>query len=266
MLHIPHVQILGECCTCVFVFTDHSTGETVITSLFINWPSPSLKFYSRFTNKRDSEPQYSGLLGYPFVTSPQGKQDKDKDSENRRHVRFKEDVVRGQSSEDNKREHNGRVMSVPLQDRTNTSVTHSTKQPSSILTKSDTPHTYFDQLSSQDPLSPFETSWSTVRRHVTSTHHTPLTSSISAHSTSTHHTTLTGRGSYVCRLSPSCSVGALAINCPEAGDTEVVFFSPLVRAELGVQVYPREIQGLSGRYRAQLTHTTWEVYPMYIFV
>ena len=236
----------------MFVYTDHSTGEMVITNLFINWPTPSLKFYSRFAHKHDSEPQRSGLLGYPFVTPPQSKQTKD--PENSRHVRFKEDVVRSQSSEDHKREHSGRVMSVPLQDLTNTSATHSTKQPSSILTKSDTPHTYFDQLSSQEPLSPFETSWSTVRRRVTSTHHTPLTSSTSAHSTSTHPTTLTGRGSYVCRLSPLCTVGALATNCPEAADTEVVFFSPLARAELGVQVYPRETQGLLGRYSTAHTH------------
>ena len=196
-----------------------------MTNLFINWPNPQLKFYSHFTTQDGSEPQ-SGLYCYPFVAESAQHRHKD-----HRHVRFEEDSGRNQSTQ-----HGQRGVAVPLQDVTNTSAIPSKHSPS-ILTPSKVA-TYFDQLSSQEPLSPFETSWSTTRHHIT---FAPLT-------TSTHSTPLTGRGSYVLRLSPSCSVCALAVNCPKAADTKIVFFSPLAKAELDVQVYPGETQELSGRW------------------
>ncbi len=132
------------------------------------------------------------------------------------------------------KEQSGRVL---LQDLINTS-TRQSPQEADHLNRSKYPDlecTHFDQLSSQNSVPPFQASWRTVTR-LPRTHFTPDMSLLSK------------RGSYVLRLSPSCSLGVLAVNCDQVTDIEVVFFSPLADAELGVHVYSSKANGLTGRY------------------
>ncbi len=211
--YIPNpLQTLGECCTCVFASTDHSSSQTVLTTLLINWPSPAFQLYSHLTN---TQPYSSELITSPFVNTQEREIETDIAIDQNTAV----SVQNHQS--DHHTEHSGRILSIPLQDVTNVS--------STVKFLEDPSHTYFDQLSSQDHVPPFETSWRTISRH-------PITP-------------LTGRGSYVLRLSPSCSLGALAVNYPQATDTEMLFFSPLANAELSVCVFPKNIEGLTGRYK-----------------
>ncbi len=201
-------QVLGECCTCVFAFT--LSSQTVLTTLLINWPSATLQLYS---HPKIMHPCSNELMTSPFVSN---QDDKTESVQKQQAYLFKD--------------HSGRVL---LQDVTNIST-----QPTEIMvdqTKSSDPEcTHFDQLSSQDSVPPFQTSWRTVNRP--RTHPTPGISLLS------------GRGSYVLRLSPSCSLGALAVNCDQATDTELVFFSPLDDVEMGVRVYSSKVEGLSGRF------------------
>ena len=83
---------------------------------------------------------------------------------------------------------------------------------------------------------PFQTSWSTVfytpDNHVDNSTHTPLSK----------------RGCYVCRLSPTASIAALAVNSRDASNTAVVFFSPLVDAGMSASLYLSKTKDKTGRY------------------
>ena len=177
-----------------------------------------------------------------------------------RHVRFKQDStqvlgpdaesteirqrsVRGQSSG------NGHISGgIVLQDRTNIS----SAMPSGTLSSAQRINlkecttigelegcsTHFDQLSTSSSGSPFQTSWSTISYN-SSCHHRNSTSTLP---------TLSGRGTYVCRLSPTCNIAALAINQMEPANTQVLFFSPIVKAGMASRIYQRKVEGNSGRW------------------
>ena len=82
---------------------------------------------------------------------------------------------------------------------------------------------------------PIQTSWSTV-------FYTP-----DDDVDNSTHTPLSKRGCYVCRLSPTASIAALAVNGKGASNTAVVFFSPLVDAGISSPLYLSKTKDKIGR-------------------
>jgi len=201
-------QVIGDCCTCLFVFTNHSTSETVITHLLINWATVAMQSYNHWVPN-------SNLISYPFRST----------------YNSEAAYARSTSTTDGAKS-SGKTapldLSAPLQDVTNTSI-----DAGQSLTVEPI-RTHFDQLSSQSSSTPFETSWSTHTRRT------------QAQIPGSYSAPLSGRGCYVCRLSPTGALAAMAINCPKASDTEVMFVSTIEKTELTVQVYPAN-NTLTGR-------------------
>ena len=220
---------------------------TTITHLLINWPNLAVQFYSNHTHQPETAQHafpfgahsYQGLIGPDppplFVTQQENLSTSNVSTKD---TALQTEGSKGQSSSDNDghRSNNGyappisdRTNVLPLRDRTNLGE-HSNGH---FLAKPSRKQTHFSALLDSPP--PFQASWSTLSHSPTSENRV---------SSSTH----TGRGSYVCKISPSGSVVALCVNEREACDTHMMFFSPLVNIGVMNPVYPlRENSSCRGR-------------------
>ena len=242
--------------------TNRGTNETAITHLLINWRSAALEFYSHCTNKI---PESTGLLTFPFVRQSETKFEEKRHSEisgmenEVGHVRFKQGSTKnlGYSVDS--------IGGQVLQDRTNLSFNTTNETLSSAeqrvhIEESTTTGklqgscTHFDQLSTSDSASPFETSWSTISYN-SNHHHGNMTSSLHV---------LNGRGTYVCKLSPTCNVAALAVNQMEPADTRVLFFSPVVKAGIASHCYQTKVEGNSGRWGSDIVEFVLYHFKQYL--
>lgn len=236
---------MGETCHCIFAFTNRVTMEITITCLVINWPSAAVTFYSHHTNSR------SGLLTPHFVsqseTNLQG--DIQTDTHCVNHVPCKQYTSQYLSSGTNvkeKAQSSSKAGGIILQDRTNLHLGTSVISSGSTIDTGKSHlhdcateeeytsgHTHFDQHVKLGSVSPFETLWSTVSYNST---HNCCTLNSSLHA-------LIGKRAYVCRLSPTCNLVALAINQSNPANTQVIFFSPLVKVGLPTNIYQQKIKG-----------------------
>ena len=222
-------QVFGKCCSCVFVFTNNAGSDchnphTTITHLLISWPSPTSLFYSSIS---PSSPLHNNQA-FPFSTAVDSETSESRDED--RHV-LKSDDLEGKSQNSNGK--------LPLSDVTNSNLVHqldSSKRHGVKKEQQTQLHSLkFDAFLTPEHQ-PFQTSWSTVfytpDNHVDNSTHTPLSK----------------RGCYVCRLSPTASIAALAVNSKDASNTAVVFFSPLVDAGMSAPLYLSKTKDKTGRY------------------
>ena len=207
------LQVFGESCSCVFIFTSSDNHLTTISHLFISWSSPTAQFYST------RSPITAVNLSFPFSTV---------DSET---STTESDVKKLPVNSDKREDITGRV---PLSDSTNSQLTNRHKNGSKKRLNS----TQFDAFLAPEQR-PFQTSWSTVFHTSTGPEET------SGNSASSDMPTR--RGSYVCRLSPTGSIAALAINRRAAVDSSVAFFSPLVDAGTSSPLYLSKMKEKYGR-------------------
>ena len=225
--------MLGECCSCVFVFTSQETHETVITHLRLNWHGPLAKFY------RD----------HSTVTLQNGMVNMDKERGTVTPVltSYLDDPIWKENSPHvtvtlHKTDHSGNLYSsnLALRDRTNDPL-----QPTGQTALS-TPRleTATKQLPSAvkniSPLTsvhdaPFSNSWKTISY------------CSQDHNKSGSKSSLSGQGCYLSRFSPTGNIVALAINHREALDTQVLFMSPLVETGLSSAVYQPKFDRKLGR-------------------
>ena len=138
---------------------------------------------------------------------------------------------------------------LPLSDVTNSNLTNPLDRTEHLGVKKEQQataqqhHVKFDAFLTPENQ-PFQTSWSTV-------FYTPPDDNDQSHGddiTNSTRASLTKRGCYVCKLSPTGSIAALAVNRREASDTAVVFFSPLVDASVSTPLYLSKAQEKTGRY------------------
>ena len=225
--------MLGECCSCVFVFTSQETHETVITHLRLSWHGPLTKFY------RD----------HSTVTLQNGTVNVDKERGTVTPVltSYLDDPIRQENSPPvtvtlHKTDHSGNLYSsnLPLRDRTNDRLqpTGETALPTSQL------ETATKQLPSAvkniSPLTsvhdaPFGASWKTISYCSQDRNKSGSKSSLS------------GQGCYLSKFSPTGNIVGLAINHREALDTQVLFMSPLVETGLSSAVYQPKFGRKLGR-------------------
>ena len=226
-------QVFGECCSCLFVFTNGGSHCTTITHLLISWSPPTAQFYSAHSSSHNTASTHP----FPF-TAPDSETsseslggdeehgvnlsvDLDKDSGNGR------DSLRRSSEK------------IPFSDATNSRTRIQIRKGNEK--RLNPPQ--FDAFTKPEEQ-PFQTSWSTVFYSSPN----PVEGDVSS---STSMPPLRRRGCYVCRLSPTCSVAALAINMREASESSVVFFSPLVDAGLSSPLYSSKMNK-SGRYVGEM--------------
>lgn len=211
--------MFGESCSCLFVFTSCDSHRTTITHLLISWSSPTAQFYSTHSSHIINTAR---TVPFPFTAldseTSTGSGNLSKDSNKNG------DLVRPEKGK------------TPLNDATNS-------QARSQIQKEDRKRPIPSQFdaSVKPKDQPFQTSWSTVFYSSTD----PVEVGTSSNSLSSR---LTRRGCYVCRLSPTCGITALAINKREASDCSVVFFSPLTDTGLSSPLYPPKKRDKSGRY------------------
>ena len=145
-------------------------------------------------------------------------------------------LLKSEDLEERGRNNSGKV---PLSDVTNSNLAnpldHSKRH--GVKKEQQTQHHPFKFDAFMTPEhQPFQTSWSTVfyipDDRVENSVHAPLAK----------------RGCYVCRLSPTGSTAALALNRKEASNTAVVFFSPLVDAAMSTPLYLSKTKEKTGRY------------------
>lgn len=228
--------MLGECCSCVFVFTSQETHETVITHLRLNWHGPLAKFYrdhstvalQNGTVNMDKErgtvtPVLTSYLDDPFR------------KENSPHVTATLHKTDNETPSGNLYSSN-----LPLRDRTNDRLqpTGQTALPTAQL------ETATKQLPSAvkniSPLTsvhdaPFSASWKTTSYCSQDRNKSGSMSSLS------------GQGCYLSKFSPTGNIVALAVNHREALDTQVLFMSPLVETGLSSAVYQPKFGRKLGR-------------------
>ena len=137
--------MLGECCTCVFVFTNGGNDLTTITQLLISWPSPTAQLYSSCL------PRTADNQMFPFsaLDSETSTESKDRDE----HVLDSELPERSPS---------GRT---PLNDVVNSETAHLVESSHRVREgqqkQKPRHHTRFDAFVKPEHQ-PFQTSWSTV--------------------------------------------------------------------------------------------------------
>lgn len=223
--------MLGECCSCVFVFTSRETGETVVTHLRLNWHSPLVKFYrdhsTVVSQKEALSSSTSGKTGTAVpVQLPE-----------LRVLLQQENFPHATSTLDK----TGGVIpsgSLPLRDRTNSPQQEHLQTAASIKSHE------VDKLEhgvkkSPNPVAsscnvPFSEVWKTVS-------YCPPTGK------NTSKSSPSGRGCYISKFSPTGNIVALAINHREAMDTRLLFFDPLVETGLSNPAHQPKVGRKLGR-------------------
>ena len=229
--------------------------QTTITHLLISWPFPTSLFYSSLS---PSSPLHNNQA-FPFSTAVDSETSSESRNEDRHVLKSGDVEERSQNtgnlplndksgdedrhvvlkSEDSKERGRNNSGKVPLSDVTNSNLTNSSDHSKCHNMKKEQQaqhHPFkFDAFMTPEHQ-PFQTSWSTVfytpDNRVENSSCAPLTK----------------RGSYVCRLSPTGSIAALALNRKEALNTAVVFFSPLVDAAMSTPLYLSKAKEKTGRY------------------
>lgn len=226
--HSEHVQVFGDCCSCVFIFTALVNGQhhrTTITHLLISWSSPTTQFYSLHSPTSGNNGQ-----SFPFAAVDSDETSIESNSAWDKGVRTNLSEV----PESNQR--------LPTSNKNlpNVSEGMDSHKRSQVKLRHQrrTNATQFDAFMTPKQQ-PFNTSWSTVFYSSTD----PVKDS----SNSAPSAPPSRRGCYVCKLSPTGTIAALAINRKEASHTSVVFFSPLVDAGLSSPLYPSKTKDKSGR-------------------
>ena len=216
------VQVFGECCSCLFIFTSRDNHNTTITHLLVSWSSPTSQFYSAHI------PSSINHQSFPFqVTDSETSTTESKVDDAR--VQKSCEVANGDQT-------------IPTNSRQAGALndSHVMNQERKGYRKR-LNSTQFDAFVTPEGQ-PFQTSWNTVFYAPTDPIKDDRTTPLS------HSAPPTRRGCYVCRLSPTGTIAALAINRKEACDTSVVFFSPLADTGLPSPVYLSKTKEKSGRY------------------
>ena len=220
--------MFGECCSCLFVFTDGDSHRTTITHLLISWSPPTTQFYSAHSSSHNT----AGIHPFPFSAVDSETSSESVSRDDKHVLNLSKDLLKDSGNGgDSLRHSSGKT---PLRDTTNS---HTRIQIRKRHEKRPNPQ-QFDTFTKPEEQ-PFQTSWSTVFYSSPN----PVEGDV-VRSTSTPPSR---RGCYVCRLSPTCSVAALAINKREASDSSIVFFSPLVDTGLSSLFYSSKMNK-SGRY------------------
>ena len=207
------------------MFTSNGNDHpTTITHLLISWPSPTALFYSSHS---PSSPLHN-KQAFPISTVDSETSTESKEED--KNVPKSENLERNLTS--------GKL---PLNDVTNSNLASPLDNSKNQVKKGQQKQLHpikFDAFLTPEHQ-PFQTSWSTV-------FYTPDDEE-DKNSNSSSSAPLTKRGCYVCKLSPTGSIAALAVNRKDASNTAVLFFSPLVDAGMSSPLYLSKTKEKTGR-------------------
>lgn len=221
--------MFGECCSCLFVFTDSNSHRTTITHLLISWSPPTAQFYSAHSSCHNTAATHP----FPFSAVDSETSSESVGGDDEQEVNLSGDLEKdSENGGDSLRHTCSGGRNIPLSDTTNTRIQIRKGHKKQLNPQQ------FDAFTKPGEQ-PFQTSWSTV-------FYSSLNPVEGGNVSSSTSTPPLRRGCYVCRLSPTCSVAALAVNRREASDSSVVFFSPLLDTGLSSPLYSSKMNK-SGR-------------------
>ncbi len=209
-----HVQVLGECCVCAFVFTNRQSREVVVTHLLIRWSNPTEQFYSTYPGQAAAS-ESCGVRLLQVGCTPRETPEMQGDE----NAQVEEMTVKEPHSNETLQT-SSYPQQRPLRDMTNLTQENPPESfqplPSTLVSEktADVPAPTSVSSGCTGIISaPFTIQWKTK--------------SYSPDNTTDQHLSPTGRGCFVAKLSPTGNVLALAINRSSASDSQILFYSLL---------------------------------------
>ena len=255
-------QVLGECCSCVFVFTSREAAQqTLITHLLIQWNNPVEQFYAAHSKIFPEDSCYGeSTTGRIIPLSLDGSSAKSSILLQENTISgIKDTPISGKHASSLRQHQRGPdSRDEPLRDRVN--VLETEQVPDSPGPEIESSHSHKFEEEPQTGQAPASTTDSgsghskeprkVSSRDITDTPFQVIWRTITccAEGKDIQHSSLTGRGSYVSKFSPTGNIMALAVNRNLAADTRVLFFSPLTECGLSSPVYQFRDKEKSGRY------------------
>ena len=145
--------MFGECCSCLFVFTDGDSHRTTITHLLISWSPPTAQFYSAHSSSHNA----AGTHPFPFSTIDTETSTESVSRDDEHLVNMSEDLVKDLENGGDSLRHTCSGGKIPLSDTTNS---HTRIRVRKGHGKRPNPP-QFDAFTKPEEQ-PFQTSWSTV--------------------------------------------------------------------------------------------------------
>ena len=260
--YLLFLQVLGECCSCVFAFSSREAiSQTLITHLLIRWNGAAEQFYAARSNTVTADPSCGESTAGRII--PLSVDDMPAKTpillQENAIASTKDPTLSGKSLQPSQRGSGSH--DEPLRDRTNVLEDRETaacEQAPDSLTRSHHGHEYRQEL--QPRQAPTDVSNSggseepceAPNRGVIDT---PSFQALWRTGTccvegkdADQCSSLTGKGTYVSKFSPTGNVVALAMNRELAADTRVLFLSPLTECGLASPVYQFRDKEKAGRY------------------